>query len=127
MEEGQARRDRETYEKRAKREQEIAAEAEQETDRDHPEHFKRQAYLAIKNWSRYQHHKVAMEQALADYHKREAAVRDHYERHPEHEADWLPALKQKLCYREEMQLYQVIAAGYQELRPQLLGITSKQN
>ena len=50
------------------------------------------------------------------------AVRDHYTRHPEHEAQWLPYFKEKLAERGELDLYNGIEVAYKELRDELLGL-----
>jgi len=123
LESDQYKRDREQYEERAKIERELVKEAEEETDPDHIEHFKRQCYLAIKAKAKYQHHLDEYKSALDAYKKRESLVRDHYNRHPEHEKEWLPYLKEKLIERGESDLYQMLETGYNELRNELLDIT----
>lgn len=121
LESAQYKHEREEYERRIKREKEIAKEAEEETDRNSIEHFKRQCYLAIKDRATYEYHKQQMEEARANYKKRETAIREHYRRHPEHEAQWLPYTKQKLTERGEEALYTTLETGYTKLREELLG------
>ena len=123
LESAQYKRETEEYENRVKQERELVKEAEDETDKDNIEHFKRQCYLAIKNRSTYEVASKQAEEAWKNYKKREEAVRDHFTRHPEHEKEWLPYLKQKLAERGEMKLYSGIEAAYSEIRDELLGFT----
>lgn len=122
MESVQYKQEREEYEKRAKIEREVMKEAEEETDPDNIEHFKRQCYLAIKNRASYQVHTKEADAAWENYKKREMAVRDHFARHPDHEAQWLPYLKEKLTERGELNLYIGIENAYKELREEMLGL-----
>lgn len=122
LETAQYKREVEEYERRIKQEKELVREAEEETDPDSIEHFKRHCYLAIKNRASYQVHTKEAETAWQAYKKREMAVRDHFARHPEHEKEWLPHLKQKLTERGELNLYIGIEAAYNEIRDELLGL-----
>lgn len=122
LETQQYKREVEEYEKRIKQEQELVKEAEDETNPDSIEHFKRHCYLAIKNRASYNVHRKEADSAWNSYKKREAALRDHFARHPEHEKEWLPYLKQKLAERGELNLYTGIEAAYSEIREELLGL-----
>ena len=124
LESAQYKREKEEYEKRVKIERDIMKEAEEESNIESIEHFKRQCYLAIKNRSTYQVHTREAETAWANYKKREAAVREHFARHPEHEASWLEYLKEKLTERGELDLYTGIETAYLELRDELLGLSN---
>ncbi|CAH6419488.1 Hypothetical protein HVR_LOCUS668 [uncultured virus] len=121
LESAQYKHEREEFEKRLKMERDMMKEAEEETDPDNIEHFKRQCYLAIKNRSSYQMHSKEAETAWENYKKREMAVRDHYRRHPEHESDWLKHLKVKLTERGELNLYKAMKNAYKEIRDEMLG------
>ena len=120
LESAQYKYEREQYEKRVKHEEEVQREAEAEVDPDSIEHYKRQWYLAIKNRAAYEHHKKQMNEAWTNYKKYETAIHKHYTAHPEHDAQWLPYLKDKLVERGEEALYNSIAAGYNKLRDELL-------
>jgi len=122
LESAQYKREREQYEQRIKRERDIMKEAEEETDPDNIEHFKRQCYLAIKNRATFQMHSREADSAWQNYKKREMMVRDHFTRHPEHEKQWLPYLKEKLTERGELDLYYGIENAYTELKDELLGL-----
>ena len=122
LESSQYKREREEYERRAKLERDIMKEAEEEVDPNSIEHFKRQCYLAIKNRANFHMHKKEADTAWENYKKREMVVRDHYARHPDHEKNWLPYLKEKLIERGEMNLYSSLEAAYKELRDELLGL-----
>ena len=122
LETAQYKLEREGYEKRAKAERDRLKEAEEETDPNSIEHFKRQCYLAIKNRSRYLMHKKESEAAWQDYKKRESLVRSHFQRHPDHESAWLPHLKEKLTERGELDLYNGMESAYKEIRDELLGL-----
>ena len=122
LESAQYKREKEEYEKRLKIERDIMIEAEEENDPDNIEHFKRQCFLAIKNRSSYQVHTREADTAWQNYKKREMSVREHFARHPEHESQWLPYLKEKLTERGELDLYNGIEVAYKELRDELLGL-----
>jgi hypothetical protein len=122
LESSQYKQQREDYEKRIKQERDVMKEAEDETDPDNIEHFKRQCYLAIKNRASFQVHSREADTAWKNYKTRETSVRDHFHRHPEHEAQWLPYLKEKLIERGELDLYQGLENAYKELREELLGL-----
>ena len=127
LENAQYKREQEEYERRIKQERDLVKEAEEETNTESIEHFKRQCYLAIKNRASYQVHMREADAAWQSYKKREMAVRDHFARHPEHEKEWLPYLKQKLAERGEMNLYLGIEAAYNEIHDELLGLTESDN
>jgi hypothetical protein len=127
LESAQYKRENEAYERRAKLEQDITKEAEEETDPDNIEHFKRQCYLAIKNRANYQIHTKEANIAWENYKKREANVREHFSRHPEHETQFLPYFKQKLHERGEQDLYNMIETAYQEIRQELLNLNPHPN
>ncbi len=127
FESDQYKRDMEIYEKKVKEEDERIREAEEEWDIDSIEHFKRQCYLAIKNKSKYDELKKEMEMAHSMYEKRKSLVKDHYDRHPDHEASWLEYLKSKLIERGELDLYNDIESSYLSLRDDLLDLKSKQS
>lgn len=122
LESEQYKKDREIYEKRIKLCNDVSKEAEEECNPDHIEHFKRQCYLAIKNRSIYEGYKNEYDTSFANYEKRKDLVRDHYKRHPEHEQQWLPYLKEKLTERGELMLYNTIESGYEKYRSDLLGL-----
>ena len=122
LESAQYKREREEYERRIQQEKDIMKEAEEETNPDSIEHFKRKCYLAIQNRAKYQFHTREAATAWENYKKREMEVRDHYARHPNHEKDWLPYLKEKLIERGEMSLYSSLEAAYTEIRDELLGL-----
>lgn len=124
LESAEYKREREAYERKVKLEKDIMKEAEEETDPDNIEHFKRKCYLALQNRAKYQLHTREAYTAWQNYKKREMEVRDHYVRHPEHEKDWLPYLKEKLEERGEMNLFLSMEAAYHELRDELLGLAN---
>ena len=121
LETAQYKYEHEEYERRVKREKELTKEAEEETDRNSIEHFKRHCYLAIKNRAAIEYHKKQLSEMQANYEKHQAAIREHYTRHPEHEEQWLPHMKKKLLERGEEALYVNLENGYNKLRDELLG------
>lgn len=122
LESAQYKHEREEYEKRLKIERDIMKEAEEETDPDNIEYFKRQCYLAIKNRSNHLNHVKEAEATWKNYKMRQNLVSAHYNKHPEHDKLWLPYLKEKLIERGEMQLYKGLKNSYINLREELLGI-----
>lgn len=122
LESSQYKHDKETFEKRVIQEREMVQEAEDETDINHIEHFKRQCFLAIKNRANYQMHQKQAEEYWNSYKKRETNVREHFKNHPNHEQNWLSYFKEKLEERGESQIYSGIESAYLELRDELLEI-----
>lgn len=122
LETEQYKKDKEMYEKRVKLENDIVKEAENEYDSDHVDHLQRQCYLALKHKVTCETRKQEMEKSTENYEKNLVAIREHYAKHPEHEKQWLPNLKEKLIERNEMPLYNIIESNYQKYRDELLGI-----
>jgi hypothetical protein len=100
------------YEASQALQKELDEEAILEEDPDHPEHFRKVAYAAVRSSQRVQ----ALEQELAllrSLHERNLKnFKTHYGNHPEHENTWLPALASKLRVRGETDLYDEIATYY---------------
>jgi len=122
LESSQYKAEQDAYEKRLKIEKDISEEAEAETDPDSLEHFKRQVFLAIKNRAGFEAFTKQANTAWENYKMREKLVREHFSKHPEHEEQFLPFLKQKLEERGEKELYLSIETGYNELKDELLGL-----
>lgn len=122
LESNEYKHEKEMYEKRIKQEKELLKEANEETNPDSIEHFKRQCYLAIKNKASYVVHTKEAEKSLESYNKHQKLVKEHFIKHPEHEKEWLPYLKEKLTERGELDLYLNIEGGYKEIRNELLGL-----
>ena len=114
------------YEKTKKFEEELLLEAQEETDPDHIEHFKRKAYLAVRNHLKHQSLQKQADEALAQYEIRCQEVRDHFACHPEHEMDWLPYFEEKLTARNEADLYNMIATHYQAIRDEILQLSDNE-
>jgi ribosomal protein S13 len=125
LESEQYKKDKEVYEKRIKLENDIVQETENEYNVDHIDHFQRQCYLAIKNKISYETRKEDMEKILKNYEKNIVVLRDHYTKHPEHEKEWLPNLKEKLQERAELPMYNMIESNYEKYREELLGLDNK--
>lgn len=121
-EDSQYTRENEMYEKNLKRSEELEAEAEAETDPDHIEYMKRNCFLAVKNYAKYQHHLKEAEEAHKDYSTRKLNVQRHLQSHPNNEVEWLPYLRKKLYERGEESLYASIENGYKKIRDDILGL-----
>lgn len=119
-EDTQYKKEKDAIEKKIKVETELMEEAQQETNPDHIEHYKRQWYLAIKNKAMYMTSKASMEAADINYQKRVSSIKDHYTKHPEHDTQFLSHLKEKLIERGEGDLYENLATAYKELHPQII-------
>ena len=126
LERQQYNEDKELFERRAKIEADIEREAQEETDPDSVEHFKRQAYLVLKNSAKRDYLQKQLDEATANYEKRLRLLRDHYQRHPEHEGLWLPLLKDRLAERGESALYEGLFSSYQEKREEILGLAEEE-
>lgn len=122
MENALYKEQKEKYEKRLEVEREIMDEVEEEKDPNSIEYFKRQCYLAIKNRASYHMHTKEADSAWENYKKREALIREHYGKFPQHEKEWLPMFKKKLIERGESDLYFGVESAYKELRDELLGL-----
>lgn len=114
------RRDREMYDRRVKVEEDLAKEAELETDPETLEYCKRQCYLLVKNQFDAAVHKRSLERAEANVAKYKQKLLKHLRKHPSHETEWLPHLKEKLIERGELYLYNKVEKGYLEVRSDLL-------
>lgn len=122
LETAQYKKDKECYEKRLKLERDLIQESEEEFDPENIEYFKRQCYLAIKYKAQYESQMKELEIINNNYKKREKLLREHYEKYPEHEKEWLPYLKEKLTERGELPLYDAIETEYEKHRDELLGL-----
>lgn len=122
LENAEFKQEQQQYEKRIRIEKGLVKEAEEETNPDSVEHYKRQCYLAIKHYSEYESLRKKMEETLQNYQKRAALVKEHYQKHPEHDQEWLPHIKQTLENRGELSLYHFLEGGYKKYRNQLLDI-----
>lgn len=120
LEEQQLKQEKKQYEKRIELEKELVQEAEEETDPDSIEYYKRQCFLAIKHASEYEALKKKMQELEDNYQKRAKLVKEHYEKHPEHDKEWLPYIKPKLIDRGELSFYHFLENGYQKYRDQIL-------
>lgn len=125
IEKERSARENQLYEQQQKYQESLEKESQDETDPTNIEHFKRNCYLAIKNWVKYQNSKKESEQALVEYTHRRDKVRDHYKRLPDHETEWLPYFKAKLEGRNEISLYGPIEATYLQIRKDLLDLDTK--
>lgn len=120
LEDDQYKRECQEYEERRKRAEEIEKEAEEETNPDSIEHFKRMCYLTVKHRATQKYHENQVKIATENYQKRLAQAKEHYKRHPEHEEQWLPYFKKKLEARGELDLYLTVEAGYKQLRDEIV-------
>lgn len=120
LESSQYKYEKEMYERQMKLEEDIIKESEQETDPNSIEYFKRQCFLAIKNKAKFLFHDHEAKVALENYNKRKSLIKEHYQRFPNHEKQWLPYLKEKLTQRGELDLYNNIEQAYLKIRDELL-------
>lgn len=120
LENAEFQQEKQQYEKRIALEKELVKEAEEELDPDSIEYYKRQCYLAIKHYAEYEDLQKKMAETLQNYGKRAALVKAHYEKHPQHDQEWLPHIKTTLSERGELSLYQFLENGYKKYREQLL-------
>lgn len=123
LESEQFKRETEEYDRRSQIERDMVKEAEDETNPESEEYFKRKCYLAIKNKSAYLYHKRQMEEVEQNYKKYQSEIREHYKKYPEHEATWLVNFKEKLMKRNESELYNSVEKAYKEIRGELLNIS----
>ena len=103
---------KELYDKKLLYEKEIMKECEEECDIDHIEHYKRSAYLVTKHYMAYLELKKQSEQMYKNYELRKKVLKEHLDRHPEHEEEFLPYFKNKLVSRGEEELYYTIEKAY---------------
>jgi hypothetical protein len=122
LETEQYRKDKELYERKVKIGNDIVQETENEFDVDHIDHFQRHCDLALKAKLSHEIYKQNTEKALSNYEKHVKVIREHYDKHPEHEEKWLPNLKEKLQERGEIPMYNIIESNYEKYRSDLLGL-----
>lgn len=120
FESDQYKRDKEEFERRQRIEQDIVKEAEQETDPNSLEYFKRQCYLLVKNTQEAEALQKNLETSRTNIAKYKEKAIEHLKTHPGHESQWLPFLKEKLVERGETRMYARIEKGYLNLREDLL-------
>lgn len=120
LENQEFQQEKEQYEKRIKLEKELIKEAEEETNPDSIEYYKRQCYLAIKHVTELEALQKKIAEVEQNYQKRAKLVKEHYQKHPNHDQEWLPYIKETLTDRGELQLYHFLESGYQKYREQIL-------
>ena len=101
--------------------EDLTQEKADENNKDHIEFFKHHCYLSIKNRAKLEYLRAQLVETEKCYQKHIEEAKAHYARHPEHEKEWLPCLKEKLEKRGEKELYSKIEAGYKFIRPQIVG------
>jgi hypothetical protein len=120
MESEEFKNQKELYEKKMFFDKEMMQECELECDPNHIEHYKRAAYLVTKHYMSYLSLKNQTEQMYKNYELRKKVLKDHLEKHPEHEGEFLPYFKEKLENRGEEELYLRIEAGYNQYKHEFL-------
>lgn len=108
--------------------EEILADKEAEKDPNHPEYFRHQCFLAIRNRANYQHYKKMADDAWERYKEREQKIREFYHDNPNGhgiEEVWLENLEKKLARRDEKALFAMMKTAYEEIRDELLGLEPK--
>lgn len=108
------------YEDRVKKEKELIEESKEENNPDSIEHFKRVAHLATKYLTNSIELQKKTEAFQKQYEEQKSLLHKHLLVHPEHEAQFLPYLKDKLIMRGEDELYYNIERNYLKYREQIL-------
>jgi hypothetical protein len=112
METDEMKQQKKLYEEKIQYEKELYKECQDECDIDHIEHFKRQAYLATTHYTTYINLKQQSDKILKEFEIRKKLLNEHYNKHPEHEKQFLPFFKEKLDSRGENDLYLKIESNY---------------
>lgn len=108
------------YEERAKQEQALVDESKEENNPESIEYFKRRAHLATKYVTTYGELLDKANDYYKQYEEQKVLLKKHLKKHPEHEAQFLPYLKDKLLIRGEDELYRNIEHNYLKYRQQIL-------
>jgi hypothetical protein len=108
------------YEDKVKMEQALIEESKQENNQDSIEYFKRKAHLATKYLTNSIELEKKAESFKQQYQEQKVLLKDHLSKYPEHEAQFLPYLKDKLLMRGEDELYYNIEHHYIKYREQIL-------
>ena len=108
------------YDKKLQFEKDLMIETELEIDEHHLEHYKRYAYLCVKNYSVYLELKKKSEEMFTEFEKNKKILKQHLINHPEHEAQFLPLFKEKLLSRGEEELYLRVSSAYQKYKDIIL-------
>jgi len=116
MENDEFNKQKELYNKNILYEKEIMEECELECDINHIEHYKRAAYLVTKHYMTYLELQKESEKMYKNYELRKKVLIEHLQRHPEHEAEFLPYFKEKLEQRGENELYLRIENAYNKYK-----------
>lgn len=104
------------YEKKLQYEKDLMVETDLEMDKDSLEHYKRYAYLCVKNYTIYLELQKQADQMLKEFNINKKILQDHLIGHPEHEAQFLPMFKEKLMARGEEELYMRIEGAYNKYK-----------
>ena len=113
-------RDKLEYERRQAYMRELDEEAKEETNPDSLEYLKRKVYLTVKHRVSVEAMRreiASIEEALA---RAEQELRHHLKVHPEHDAQLIPFLFDKLIPRDEEGLAKAIGRGYLKLREEAI-------
>jgi len=110
-------RQQEIYAKKYKEEKSILKEQEKEIDPDDISHYKHQWLLTIQNYARIKMLEKKLTTAREIYQKRVQKIQSHYQKHPEHDKEWLNYLS-KIDYTEAQ--IECIRNGYENLKQEIL-------
>jgi len=95
-------------------------ESKEENNVESIEYFKRKAHLATKYLTNYWELCNKADDYYKQYQEQKVLLKAHLKAHPEHEAQFLPYLKDKLLIRGEDELYRNIEHHYLKYREQIL-------
>lgn len=104
------------YEKKLQYEKDLMKETELEMSVNDLEHYKRYAYLCVKNYTVYLELKKKSEEMFNEFEKNQKILKQHLLAHPEHEEAFLPYFKEKLLSRGEEELYLRIEYAYNKYK-----------
>ena len=108
------------YEKKFQLESDMIKETELEMDVENLEHYKRYAYLCVKNYTMALELKKKSDEMFIEFYKNQKILKQHLIKHPEHEEAFLPFFKEKLLSRGEEELYLRISSAYTKYKDIIL-------
>jgi hypothetical protein len=119
LHEDQQKKEQEKLEERKRIEEELLREKAAELNPSSIEHYINNWYVAIKTWARLQHTNKLRDVDLEVLEERLDKIRKQTHEQPEYEKTWLPVLKEQLSKRNELILYETLAATVEEMKKDL--------
>lgn len=115
------KQEQEKEQKRKRIVKEIEEQQENESKADTIDHYARNWFLAITNYSKQMYHVEQKNHFEKMFEKRRQQIREQFIKQPKYEEDWLNIYEYRLTERGEENVFKSIKAGHDELYDNILG------